>query len=90
MLSGGVAGPIDMDYRYFMLSEVEITGSVGKGRCNFPRIFEMGRRDTIDFSGFVTHRFSLEKANEAIEIVINKTGDPFNALNPTPYEESPS
>lgn len=80
VLLGGVSGPIDVDYRYFMLSEVEITGSVGMGRCNFPRIFEMVRKGVIDLSGFVTHRFPLKDANEAIETVIEKTGDPLGVI----------
>ncbi|MDO8634986.1 MAG: alcohol dehydrogenase catalytic domain-containing protein [Dehalococcoidia bacterium] len=80
VLIGGVQGPLDIDYRTFMLSEIEVTGSVGMGRSSFPRLVELVRRGVVDFANFVTHRFPLEQANEAIAAVINKTGDPLGVV----------
>ena len=80
VLIGGVQGPLDIDYRAFMLSEIEVTGSVGMGRSSFPRLVELVRRGVVDFADFVTHRFPLEQANEAIAAVINKTGNPLGVV----------
>lgn len=80
VLIGGVRGPINVDYRHFMLSEIEITGSVGMGPATYPRVVELLRTGLIDFSDFVTHRFPLDQANEAIAAVMAKTGDPLGVV----------
>jgi threonine dehydrogenase-like Zn-dependent dehydrogenase len=80
VLIGGVQGPIAVDYRQFMLTEIEVTGSVGMGPGTYPRIVEMVRTGLVDFSGFITHRFPLEQANEAIAAVMAKTGDPLGVV----------
>lgn len=80
VLIGGVRGPINIDYRQFMLTEIEVTGSVGMPQGSFPRVVELMRSGVVDFTDFVTHRFPLAQANEAIAAVMAKTGDPLGVV----------
>ncbi len=80
VLIGGVRGPINIDYRHFMLSEIEVTGSVGMGPGTYPRVVDLMRSGVVDFTHFITHRFPLAQANEAIAAVMAKTGDPLGVV----------
>jgi alcohol dehydrogenase len=80
VLIGGVVGSLELPYRYFMNQEIEVTGSVGFGRGNFDRIVRLVEAGVVDFSGFVTHRFPLAQANDAIAAAVEKTGDPLGVI----------
>lgn len=79
-LIGGVVGNLELPYGFFMNREIEVSGSVGFGRGNYDRIVQLLCSGVIDFSGFVTHRFPLEQANEAIATVVEKKGDPLGVI----------
>lgn len=79
-LIGGVVGNLELPYGFFMHQEIEVTGSVGLGRGNYDRITQLFTAGVVDFSSFVTHRFPLEQANEAIAAVIDKQGDPLGVI----------
>lgn len=80
VLIGGVRGPVNIDYRHFMLTEIEVTGSVGMGPGTYPRVVALMGSGVVDFANFVTHRFPLDQANEAIAAVMAKTGDPLGVV----------
>jgi 6-hydroxycyclohex-1-ene-1-carbonyl-CoA dehydrogenase len=52
-----------------MFHEMEIRGSLGCRVVDYPRIIELARRGTIKVAEMVTHRFPLERINDAMELL---------------------
>jgi threonine dehydrogenase-like Zn-dependent dehydrogenase len=50
-----------------MFREIEVTGSLGCRPVDYPRVIELVRQKRIKVSELVTHRFSLDRINEALD-----------------------
>lgn len=77
VLIGGTTENIVLSYRLFMGGGIEVTGSVAYSRQEISIADKLAHQGKLDFSGLVTHRFPLDKANEALETLDKKIGDPI-------------
>ena len=68
----GEEAPIDMTW--LVRRELKIQGAYDARPANFPQSIELIAKGQIDVDSVLTHRFSLDQAEEAFRVAIDKTG----------------
>lgn len=61
-----------------MFREIEVTGSLGCRPVDYPRVIELVRQKRIKVTELVTHRFPLDKINDALDAL--RSGAPIRAV----------
>jgi len=61
-----------------MYRELEVIGSLGCRPVDYPRVIELARSGKIALAKMVTHRFPLERINEAFEVL--RSGEAIRAV----------
>lgn len=61
--------PATINVSRVMFREVEITGSLGCGLQDFPKVIDLAARGRIDVKALVTHRFPLERTADALSLL---------------------
>lgn len=61
-----------------MYRELEIVGSLGCRPVDYPRVIELVRQGRVRVSELVTHRFPLERINDALDAL--RGGEPIRAV----------
>ncbi|MFQ5980383.1 MAG: zinc-binding dehydrogenase [Candidatus Heimdallarchaeota archaeon] len=57
--------PVELNAGRLMFREIELVGSLGCRPVDFPKVIKLVEQGMIDIEPLVTHRFPLEKINEA-------------------------
>jgi len=68
----GEETPLDMTW--LVRRELKICGAYDAQPVNFSQSIGLISRDLVDVDSVLTHRFSLDEAEEAFRVAINKTG----------------
>jgi 2-desacetyl-2-hydroxyethyl bacteriochlorophyllide A dehydrogenase len=61
-----------------MFREIEVVGSLGCRPVDYPRVLDLARRHRIRVAELVTHRFSLEQINDALDAL--RSGESVRAV----------
>jgi len=61
-----------------MYRELEVIGSLGCRPVDYPRVIELARSGRIALAKMVTHRFPLERINEAFDVL--RSGEAIRAV----------
>ena len=61
-----------------MFRELEVVGSLGCRPVDYPRVIEMVRQGRVRLSELVTHRFPLDRIEEALETL--RSGDAIRVV----------
>jgi 6-hydroxycyclohex-1-ene-1-carbonyl-CoA dehydrogenase len=69
---------INLSAAKIMFREIEVLGSLGCRPVDYPRLIEMARAGKIKVKEQVTHRFPLDKINEAFEVM--KRGESLRSV----------
>jgi L-iditol 2-dehydrogenase len=65
---------VSVDMTWLVRRELKIQGAYDARPQNFPQSIDLIAKDMIDVDSILTHRFSLDEAEEAFNVAINKTG----------------
>ncbi len=71
------AEEVSISYRWIMVRGVEIVGTRAHSGYEYDELLNLCDRNTIDLSKLVTHRFSLDKINDALRVMKSREGDPI-------------
>ena len=72
--------PVELSAAKIMYFEMEVMGSLGCRPVDYPRIIEMARTGKIRVKDLVTHRFPLERINEAFDILRDNDGSALRSI----------
>jgi Zn-dependent alcohol dehydrogenase len=61
-----------------MYREIEVIGSLGCRPVDYPRVIDLARSGRIKLKEMVTHRFPLEKINDAFAVL--RSGEAVRAI----------
>lgn len=64
----------------FVGKELAVIGSMGSYRQDIEEVLDLVVRGEIELSRSITHRFPLERINEALEVLATKVGDPVRVV----------
>ena len=72
--------PVELSAAKIMYFEMEVVGSLGCRPVDYPRIIEMVRTGKIRVKDLVTHRFPLERINDAFDILRDNDGSALRSI----------
>ena len=65
---------VPLDMTWIVRRELKIHGAYDAKPMNFPQSIDLIKRGLVDVDSVLTHRFSLDEAEEAFKVAIDKTG----------------
>lgn len=68
--------PIPLPQAIFSLAEFSVLGAFASHKEDLEEVLALDAAGTIDIDASISHRFPLEKAPDALEMLMTKTGDP--------------
>ena len=77
VLEGGNPSNLTIPYLRIMHRGLQIRGYLSFSKQDETELIELVKMGRLDVGRLITHRFSLEEANEAMEIVEGRVGNPW-------------
>lgn len=77
---GAVEGKVSLDYVWFFITGVKLTGAVWWSTFEGQQMMEMARAGTLDMSSIEAQAFPLEKVNEAMAVAAKSPGGFTNVV----------
>jgi threonine dehydrogenase-like Zn-dependent dehydrogenase len=83
ILAGGNHNELVLPYTRIMQGGYQIKGSNGYVRRDAQELIQLLQAHRLDVSALITHRFALSEANQAVETIWERKGNPrFVMVNP--------
>lgn len=76
ILAGGTAEPLNVDYRSLMVGSISVLGTHAYTQADIREIDGLVAEGRLDLSRLVTHRFPLDRVNEALDVMRRREGSP--------------
>lgn len=72
--------PVEYDFRRIVRGEINIMGSYAVTKSDIIDVMNLFSRKKIDISRIITHRFPLDKVNDALYTLENNIGNPIRVF----------
>jgi len=70
----------DIDLGYLLANEIQLRTSFDHTRAEIDNVIRLMESGRLDLTKSISHKFSLDKVNEGIEVLTKKIGDPVRVI----------